>query len=139
MYAAGGRLIPFNKSRGNVGYRADGCVVEAPLEADGAQRGKPVGCADAKPIWCPRRLQVCVKARRFQLTQRNRAGSEEPGNPSVVAVVAFEWVFRPDTTRYGASKEEVKPSKVVNAALSTSGEFLRNVQIGVTRASAALR
>ncbi len=36
------------KARGDVGYRPDGGIVEAPLEADGAQCGKPVRYADAE-------------------------------------------------------------------------------------------
>ena len=36
------------KPRGNVGYRPDGGIVEAALEADGAKRGKPVRYADAE-------------------------------------------------------------------------------------------
>src|SRR6516164_3974031 len=36
------------KPRGYVGYRADSGIVEAPLEPDGAERGKSVRDADAK-------------------------------------------------------------------------------------------
>jgi hypothetical protein len=36
------------KPRGNIGYRANGGIIEAALEADGAERGKPVWNADAK-------------------------------------------------------------------------------------------
>src|SRR6516165_9626408 len=34
--------------RGNIGYRADGGIIEASLETDGAERGKPVCNADAE-------------------------------------------------------------------------------------------
>ena len=36
------------KTRGDVGYRADGGIVEAPLEADGAERSEAVCNADAE-------------------------------------------------------------------------------------------
>src|SRR5690348_10614859 len=34
--------------RSNIGYRADGRIIEASLETDGAERGKPVCNADAE-------------------------------------------------------------------------------------------
>jgi hypothetical protein len=77
LYAARGRLIPFNsnsltgstftafstlrtdedltrlgfvaKTRANVGYRPDGGVVEAALEADGPERGKADTETDVVP------------------------------------------------------------------------------------------
>ena len=36
------------KPRGNIGHSPDGGVIEAPLKADGAKRGKPVRYADAE-------------------------------------------------------------------------------------------
>jgi hypothetical protein len=36
------------KTRGDVGNRPDGGIVEAPLEADGAERGKAVSYSDAE-------------------------------------------------------------------------------------------
>jgi hypothetical protein len=42
------RLGFIAKPRSNIGYRPDGGVVEASLEADGAERGKTVRYADAE-------------------------------------------------------------------------------------------
>ena len=42
------RLCLITQPRGNIGYRPDSGIVEASLEADGAERGKPVGNADAE-------------------------------------------------------------------------------------------
>ena len=36
------------KPRGNVGYRPDGGIIEAPFKADGPERSKPVRNADAE-------------------------------------------------------------------------------------------
>src|SRR5271170_8278949 len=36
------------KARGDVGYRSDGGIIEAPLEADSAERGKAVRYANAE-------------------------------------------------------------------------------------------
>jgi hypothetical protein len=42
------RLGFIAKPRGNIGHRPDGRVIEAPLEADGAERSEAVRDADAK-------------------------------------------------------------------------------------------
>ena len=42
------RLCFITQPGGNIGYRPDGCVVEAALEADRAERGKPVRNADTE-------------------------------------------------------------------------------------------
>jgi hypothetical protein len=42
------RLRFIAQPRGNVGYRADGGIIEASLEADGAKRGEAVRDTDAK-------------------------------------------------------------------------------------------
>ena len=50
------------KARGDIGYRPDGRVIEAPLEADCAERGKAVRYADAETNLVPQSVQVSVKA-----------------------------------------------------------------------------
>src|SRR5262249_18607637 len=42
------RLCFIAEPRRNIGYRADGGIIEASLETDGAERGKPVCNADAE-------------------------------------------------------------------------------------------
>jgi hypothetical protein len=41
------------KPRGHIGYRPDGGIIEATLEADGAERGKAVRNADAETNLVP--------------------------------------------------------------------------------------
>ena len=50
------------KARGDVGHRPDGGIVEAALEADGAERGEAVRNADAEANLVPQRRHVSVNA-----------------------------------------------------------------------------